>query len=475
MIIPVAVVLKKLLLRKAVFAAIALLEEIMKRKLWLICLIVVMVTSSLAGCGKTEQKDEGQLSEKNTGNENTDANADKTADNDVVEITIAYPSDDGAQEKLDTLIEEFNKEYPNIHVNCVFIPFSSWPDYITKVKTMVAGGTAPDVLRLAVEGIQTFVKDGLAMPFDDFMQENPELLEELGVNDIHQNINAPFQIDGKTYGFAWDWNNIVMFLNKDLFEEKGIALPEKSWNKDDFLKIAQQLTGEKDGQKIYGTVAPIDYFTVTAWLYNNNASVLNEDMTKCTLNSAEAVDTIQFLYDLVYKYEVAPSPSAGLDTSNLFMNGQIGMIGNGRWSIASLANNGFENYDIQVLPALSTQQSAFGSGSFPVLSTTEHPYEAMLFSSWLSASSFSQETFLKTDSVPSRISVMEKILPSMLPENGLIWRESADVAKTIQAPSQLTDLTAIYDKYMSLIFANEISVEEGLQKATEEIDALLAD
>ena len=63
----------------------------------------------------------------------------------------------------------------------------------------------------------------------------------------------------------------------------------------------------------------------------------------------------------------------------------------------------------------------------------------------------------------------------MLPENGMLWRESADVAKSIQAPKQLTDVTAVFDKYMSLISANEISVEDGMNKATEEIDAILAE
>lgn len=449
----------------------------MRRRILSILLAAVVTAGTLLGCGSTKESTgtdkAAEASEETAADTTSDTEA--ATDAEPVEITIAYPSDDGAEEKLNILIDEFNKSYPNIKVNYVLIPFSSWPDYITKLKTMVAGGTGPDVARLAVEGIQSFVADGMALPFDDFIAENADLMEELGVNDIHPNINAPFQVDGKTYGFAWDWNNIVMFLNKDVFAEKNIELPGSDWNKDKFLEIAQTLTYEKDGEKVYGTVAPTDYFTVTAWLYNNNASVLNEDMTECTLNSPEAIETIQFLHDLVYKYEVAPVPSAGLDTSNLFMNGQIAMLGNGRWSIASLANNNFEDYDIQALPALSTQQSSFGSGSFPVLSSTKHPYEAMLFSSWLSASSFSQETFLKTDSVPSRISVMEKILPTMLPENGMLWRESADVAKSIQAPTQLTDVTAVFDKYMSLVFANEISVEDGMNKATEEINAILAE
>lgn len=440
----------------------------MKRKVLATILVMAVAACTLLGCGGTTNDKE----------ENSSAAAPSSTEveestEEPVEITMAYPSDDGAEEKLNTLITEFNKSYPNIKVNYVLIPFSSWPDYITKIKTMVAGGTGPDLCRLAVEGIQSFVADDLALPFDDFIADNQELMESIGVNDVHPNINAPFQINGKTYGFAWDWNNIVMFMNKGVFAENNIELPESTWNKEEFLDIAQKLTYEKDGKQVYGTVAPTDYFTVTAWLYNNNASVLNEDMTECTLNSPEAIETIQFLYDMVYTYKVAPAPSEGLDVSNLFMNGQIAMLGNGRWSISSLANNGFEDYDIQALPALSTQQSSFGSGSFPVLSSTEHPYEAMLFSSWLSAGSFSQETFLKTDSVPSRISVMEKILPTMLPENGMLWRESADVAKSIQAPRQLTDVTAVFDKYMSMIFANEISVEEGMNAATEEINGIL--
>lgn len=434
----------------------------MKQRLISILMVLAMGLGLLTGCGKKPEEVEMQ----------TSLSSDEGRE---VEITMVYPSDEGAEKKLNTLIEEFNKSYPNIKVNCVFVPFSNWPEYITKIKTMVAGNEGPDLCRLAVEGIQSFVVDGLALPFDEFIAENPELMEELGVNDINENINAPFIVDGKTYGFAWDWNNIMMYINKNILAEQNLDFPEETWTKDDYLKLAQAMTYEEDGQQIYGTTAPTDYFTVTAWLYNNNASVLNADMTECTLDSAQAIETIQFLYDLVYKYKVAPNPSSGMDTSNLFMNDQVGMWGSGRWMISTYANNNFEDYDIQALPVLETRQSSFGSGSFPVLSSSKHPYEAMLFSSWLSASEFSQETFLKTDSVPSRNSVMEKILPEMLPENGMAWRDAADNARSIQAPMQLTDISSVFDKYMSLIFADEISVEEGMKNATEEINKILAE
>ena len=235
----------------------------MKRKLLSILMITMLAAGTLFGCSDTDGKAKSETgteeSKSDTVKTETDQPDEQQPDSaEQVEITVAYPSDDGAEQKLDTLIAEFNKSYPNIKVNYVIIPFSSWPDYITKLKTMVAGGTGPDVARLAVEGIQSFVADDLALAFDDFIAENQELMEELGVNDIHPNINAPFQIGGKTYGFAWDWNNIVMFMNKNVFAEKEVELPATSWNKDEFLQLAQTLTYEKEGEKVYGTAAPTD-------------------------------------------------------------------------------------------------------------------------------------------------------------------------------------------------------------------------
>ena len=148
----------------------------MKTRILSILLVAALAAGTLFGCGsvKEETNETTKTIEEGAADAKTASNADSITNTEPVEITIAYPSDDGAEEKLNILIEEFNKSYPNIKVNYVLIPFSSWPDYITKLKTMVAGGTGPDVARLAVEGIQSFVADGMALPFDDFIAENAD-------------------------------------------------------------------------------------------------------------------------------------------------------------------------------------------------------------------------------------------------------------------------------------------------------------
>ncbi len=47
---------------------------------------------------------------------------------------------------------------------------------------------------------------------------------------------------GKLYFFPTNWNNVVVFYNKDLFDAAGIPYPKKSWTWSEFLDAAQKLT-----------------------------------------------------------------------------------------------------------------------------------------------------------------------------------------------------------------------------------------
>jgi len=337
---------------------------------------------------------------------------------------------------------------------------------------MIAGNQSIDVIRLATEGVHTFVEEGLAIPFNSFFEENPELLEEIGADQIHENINSTFEVDGNKYGLAWEWNNAVEFINTDLLNEAGLDMPAEDWTRDDILRYAQALTVEKNGYTQYGIAVSPDFFTMSNWIYANNGSILNEDMSKCVLNEPQAVEVVQFLYDLVYTHKVAPVP-AGLDNLNLFMADQIAMISYGRGGINALHANDFTSYDVQYIPGQLSGKIAFGAAGFVALSSSEQQEAAMLLASWLAGNKASQETYMRYDSIPSRIDVMDELLPSMEPENGEIWRASADNAVPLQAPSIYADMMTVFDKYMTLIFADEISVEEGLDKATEEINQLL--
>lgn len=389
----------------------------------------------------------------------------------IEELTLVWDSAEASDEQLKLLLEEFHKKNPNIKVNRITVTSSGWADYFNKLQTMIAGGKSPDVVRVAIEGIQMFAKKDMLVPLDAYMKSDPEAVENY--DDLHPKLQQPFVIDGKTYGFVWDWNNIVMHFNTDLLKEAGLPVPPKDWTKEDFITYAQALTVDKGGKKQYGFAIPTSYFAASAWLFNNNASVLNEEMTTSRLDDPKAIEVLQLFQDLVYKYKVAPVPDPKADPTEMMMSGQVAMYSAGKWPFATYKKNRFESVEVQLLPKLQTQATIFGSGAFPVLKSTKHPEAAYKLSAFLS-SSFSQKETLTDSSIPTRKSVMNEVLPKMAIKNWSIYAESADIAKAVEAPMQYASIQGIFDRYMSAVMSNQMDAAGAMKKAKAEIDAELA-
>jgi multiple sugar transport system substrate-binding protein len=431
--------------------------------------IIVILVFTLAACGGSPQNggsSGGAVSNsEQTGKDNS---------SETVELNVVFPSFTAVKDRLDESLVEFNKTYPNIKVKSTFVTAKAWSDFFTKVQTMVAGGNPPDVARITNEGAQMFAKKNLALPLDDLIAQNQDFLNQVGADDVHPNLAAPYEVDGKKYGYAWEWNNLVVHFNTDLLKKANLPLPSKDWTKEDFLKYAQALTTEKDGKKTYGVYVPTFYFAMSAWLFNNEASVMNADMTESTLTDPKAVEVLQFFHDLIYKYKVAPVPSPNSDTIQMMMNGQIGMFFAGRWPVTTYKNSDFTAFDVQALPKLLTQKAIYGGGAFVVSNSTKHPQEAFLLSTWLNTSEYSQKNLLSGDAIPSRKKVMQDILPNNPPANYKLFMDAEQV-KPVEAPPQYPAIAQTFEKYMSSIFSDEMPVEQALAEAKKEIDGILKD
>lgn len=386
------------------------------------------------------------------------------------ELTLVWSKNEASDEQLTNILAEFNKQNPDITVKRVEVVSNGWADYFNKIQTMIAGGKSPDVIRVAIEGIQMFAKQDLLLPLDPYMKIDPGALENY--SDLHTKLQSPFVIDNKTYGFVWDWNNVVMHFNTDLLKQAGLSVPNKGWTKDEFLQYAQKLTSEKDGKKTFGFAIPNYYFGASAWLFNNNASVLNDEMTTSKLDDPNAIEMMQFFQDLIYKYKVAPVPDPKDNQIQMLINGQIAMISAGKWPFGTYDKNKFTNIDVQFLPTFKTNKVIFGSGAFPVLKSTKYPEAAYKLSAFLSGV-YSQKTTLSNTSIPTRISVMNEVLPKTPAQNWKVYAESADIAKAVEAPMQYGEIQGVFDRHVSEILSNQSDAATAMKKAKLEIDAIL--
>ena len=106
----------------------------------------------------------------------------------------------------------------------------------------------------------------------------------------------------------------TLFYNKSLFDAEGLRHPgEGSWTWDDYLKAVKKITKDLDGD---GTPdqwgATIDFWgaRLYPWLWSNGADLMSSDLSKCTIDSPDARQALQFLVDLRHKHKSTPSSTS---------------------------------------------------------------------------------------------------------------------------------------------------------------------
>jgi len=152
-----------------------------------------------------------------------------------------------------------------------------------------------------------------------------------------------FQKDGKLYGLTEKMSDVVMYYNKDLFDEAGLDYPTEDWTWKEELEAAQTLT--KEG--VYGTYAPVTYNELYKTVVQNGGALFDENGTP-TLDSEENIEAFQWMLDKMLEYNVQPTPEqmSGKSPEDMFKNGEVAMIRTGSWMVTTFADTLYRNLEI---------------------------------------------------------------------------------------------------------------------------------
>lgn len=235
--------------------------------------------------------------------------------------------------------DQFMALHPNVTVKYEIVPNQGFEE---KVTTAIFAGNPPDVMK-DLGWNPDWAREGLLEPIDAYL--SPE-----DAADFLPYALAKGEVDGKHY--IWPWNNSnngmgsTLLLDTAIFQERGVALPAlpgRDWTIEQFLDAAQKLTFDRDGDgrtDVYAiTLAAKDTNNMLAWLYRYGARMLNEDATAFALNSPEAVQGLQLMVDMIYKYGIAPEGGEALgvyDTIDNLHQGRAAMGYGGIYEIGRI-------------------------------------------------------------------------------------------------------------------------------------------
>jgi len=348
-----------------------------------------------------------------------------------------------------------------------------WAGYSDRIVTQIAGGEQLDVIMIAIEGLGLLSDKKILTPLDDYFIADPAEKEILD-KDIHPVLREMLQVDGKQMEYPFSWNNMVMYYNTKIFEEKGIGAPAKDWSWSDFLEVCLKVAnvqGAADDLYAYSFWGS-GMFGMAAWYFNNDTSPLNDTWTESNLMDPKVAETVQFMADLILKHKVSPNPQ-GWDESAQFHAGHLAMRTCGRWCISGSLNEEFTTYDLQYQPHQSGPiRTVAGTDGWGMSSATKSPEEAWSVVKFLSNKDASIDMTKSGGNIPTLRSVAEMpIFAEYGPANTAIFYESLDYAKTVPSPKNFNIVDPILNRHYQTIWNGEKSVEEALAAADAEVTA----
>ena len=285
----------------------------------------------------------------------------------------------GAPEELavwQAVVDDFQKANSNITVK---VDVSDWDSYWTKLNTLIAGNTPPDVFAMDAPLYLDWQSRGALLNLQPYIDANPGFLDGF----YPQTLTAYKLTDGY-YGLPRDFQTIVLFYNKDMFDAAGVEYPSADWTYDDLMAAAKALTKDNDGD---GKIDQYGFWTDTwdmelfwseaIWAYGGQ--IISDDHSKTLIGEGGARDGWAFI-DSLYKEGVMPTPTSSEEFGDdLFQPKVAAMTTIGHWAVPGYVQAGI-NFDVAPMPkGPAGQATSVNSAGFVVSKDSKNAEAAFEF------------------------------------------------------------------------------------------------
>lgn len=283
----------------------------------------------------------------------------------------------GSPEELavwQSMVDEFQASHPNIKVT---VDVSDWDSYWNKLQTLFAGGTPPDVFAMDAPLYLDWQSRGVLLNLQPYIDATPGFLDSFYPVTLQV-----YKRDDGYYGLPRDFQTIVLYYNKAMFDAAGMAYPTDDWTLDDLRAAAKKLTLDTNGDKLtdqWGFATDLWdmelFWSEAIWSYGGN--IISDDHTKTLINEGKAQDAWKFIASMQLEDKSLPDPNQSAQFGgDPFAAGVAAMTTIGHWVVPQYAGLKFP-WDVAAFPAgPAGRATSVNSAGFVIASGSKHPDQA---------------------------------------------------------------------------------------------------
>lgn len=316
-------------------------------------------------------------------------NGSVTRDEKDIHLKVWESMEDDQYDFIRQAAKEFNKLYPNIHVEFVAHDIHS---SITDLKIDGPNNVGPDLFTAPHDRLGDLVQSNLVLP-----TENPDEIRK----QVLGACSKALTYNGTMYGYPLSAETYALFYNKDLIKDNEVP---KSF--EDLIKWNKEFMKNHPGKQGFVMDFYNGYYAIIFTTLNNNRlfGESGNDTSKSYLSTPDAIKGMKFYQKLRDELGIGYLSVNSSTCDGMFMSGNAAMHVTGLWNIKNFEGAGI-NFGVAPLPSLpgeSTPAASFsGTRGMYVSAFSRYPKESALFAQFLLTKEIQQLRYKLTGTMPS--------------------------------------------------------------------------
>jgi multiple sugar transport system substrate-binding protein len=435
----------------------------MKRRKWSILMGIVLVASLLlVSCSQAASA---------PADAEVDTAGESSAEKASIRVMTFFAYDNPEVEE--GVVAAFEEAYPNIDVQLDLV---SYNDIFTKLKADIAAGTPPDVISMNYENLRQFASLGAIESLEDYVAA-----DEYDMSIYFENTVAMHTLDGTLYGLPATFSDVVLFYNKTMFDEAGVAYPDASWDWDKLNEEGAKFVEDVDGDGVVDT-----YGYGPAWwpmyLFLFDTNILTADNSQCALNTPEGLQAVQALIDLQAEDGISANQEAQASQGDWdrFIAGKLAMFQAGPWAVKPFNDNiaDFE-WDITDNPSGTTQGTFLYSNTYAITSGSEAKdaaWEFIKFATGEEGSTIRQNGQFEISTVKNVAdSIFVESMKGQSPAHPEIFMSATAYGQKLSEHPRFQEILDAIQPELDLAMLGDKSVEDAMNAACDAVNAIIAE
>lgn len=367
---------------------------------------------------------------------------------------------------VDVLIPVFEAANPGINVESVPYPYDGFRQALL---TSAAGGAGPDLIRLDIIWSPEFAELGVLKNLSTDMPDFEEYAAAVFPGPLSTNL-----YNGEYYGLPLDTNTRAFVYNPALLAEVGLELPTTM---EEFSASCEAITALGEEHYLFSDGGTSGW-NLLPWIWSFGGDVTDPEITTATgyVNGENTVAAIQFIKDHMDSGCISDGfIGSGIDNWGGYFTGTIATMLEGPW-LNSTAAAQFPDFEVgtALFPAGEAGSISVVGGENIVISATSANQEAALEFLRFTQSEEYQLTMTTVGQITVLNNLLEHEYFQTHPYYGVFLEQLQD-AKARTPHPKYTQIENVLSEAVQFALRGEIEIQEALDYAAEEINALLAE